>query len=137
MEGELDINLYNEIEISVRSIVKEEDISVVCFLPGSTKAKTILRFSELSSELSSSLDCDVFLDVITLSSDSMSNQVFYQCKQERVMGRNILIIGGVYTNDKLHSSIKSLVLEQGAKKVEMFFIAKMVADGDRRWQNMF
>lgn len=128
MEGELDVNLRNQIELSVRNIVKEEDISVVCFIPGSTRAKTILRFGELSSELSFSLECDVFLDAITLQADAdpITHEPIYHCKSERVKGKNVLIIGGVYTHEQHHASVSRLVLGYGAKKVEELYIAKIV-----------
>lgn len=128
MEGELDVNLRNQIESSVRNIVKEEDISVVCFIPGSTRAKTILRFGELSSELSFGLECDVYLDAITLKADAdpITHEVFYHCKPERVKGKNVLIIGGVCTHEQHYASIARLVLEQGAEKVEGLYVAKTV-----------
>ena len=128
VEGELHIELRDKIESYVRKIVKEEEVSLVCFIPASTRSKTILRFGELSSHLAMALDCDVYLDVITLKADAdpITHEVFFQCNPVRARGKNVLVIGGIYASKKADESISGLLPDSGASKVEELYVAKVV-----------
>ncbi len=128
MMGEPSQALISKVIENVRAIAEKESFTLVCFAPGTTGAKTILRFSELASRLSDILDCGVYLDAVTLQfdSDPITHARYYQCNKERVKGQNILLIGGVYTTGEALQEVGDLVMKSGANSVRALFIAKTV-----------
>lgn len=128
MTGNVSSELLTRIENKARELVNSLPIDMVCFAPGTTGAKTILRFGEMSERLSAALLCPVFLDGVTLKfdSDPITHKRFYQCNKERVNGKNILLIGGVYTTGQALQEVGDLLELNGAKSVYGLFIAKTV-----------
>ncbi|MBQ9309385.1 MAG: hypothetical protein IJ222_00795 [Bacteroidales bacterium] len=126
MTGEISGELITRIASKASSLVEEKSIDVVCFAPGTTGAKTILRFGELADSLSDSLSCNVFLDGITLKfdSDPITHTRFYQCNAERIKNKNVLLIGGVYTTGQSLQEVGDLLMKNAAKEVFGLFIAK-------------
>ena len=128
MSGEADPELLDRVIFRVKEIVKTEDIDVVCFAPGTTGAKTILRFSDLAEKLDRELDCDVFMDAVTLKfdADPITHKRYYQCNNDRVKGKIVLVIGGVSTTGESMMEINSLLEKNLTKAVYGLFIAKTV-----------
>ena len=126
MTGEVSEKLLSAIESSVLEKVNKERIDVVCFAPGTTGAKTILRFGNLAERLSSVLPCDVYLDAITLVSDAdpITHERFYQCNKARVFGKKVLVVGSVYTTGKSLKTIGDILIKNKAKSVSGLFVAK-------------
>lgn len=128
MTGDISSELITRIEGKARALVGEKHIDIVCFAPGTTRAKTILRFGEMAERLSESLPCPVFLDGVTLKfdSDPITHTRFYQCNKERVNGKSVLLIGGVYTTGQALQEVGELLEHNGATNVFGLFIAKTV-----------
>ena len=126
MSGDADPELVYEIVDRVKGFVKVNQIDVICFAPGTTGAKTILRYGELAEILDKEIDCDVFLDAVTLKfdADPITHTRFYQCNKERVKGKNVLVIGGVYTTGESMREINLLLSQNQASNVYGLFIAK-------------
>lgn len=133
MTGDISSELLTQIECKARELVNEMHIDMVCFAPGTTGAKTILRFGDMAEKLSTSLPCPVFLDGVTLKfdSDPITHTRFYQCNKERVNGKNVLLIGGVYTTGQALQEVGDLLMENGALRVFGLFIAKTALDNSR------
>lgn len=128
MTGDVSSELLARIESKARELVNDMHIDMVCFAPGTTGAKTILRFGDMAERLSASLPCPVFLDGVTLKfdSDPITYTRYYQCNKDRVNGRNVLLIGGVYTTGQDLQEVGDLLELNGAKSVYGLFIAKTV-----------
>ena len=128
MTGVTSDRLRAAIEKAVAETVRNENIDLVCFAPGSTGAKTILRFGELADRLSSLLPCDVYLDAITLADDAESGKQerVYQCNRNRVSGKKVLVVGSVYSTGTSLNAIGNLLLKNKAKSVLGLFVAKDV-----------
>lgn len=128
MIGELSQELVSKVVENVRAIAAEDRITLVCFAPGTTGAKTVLRFSELASTLSEILDCGVYLEAVTLrfDSDPITHERFYQCDKGRVKGQDVLLVGGVYTTGEDLQEVGDLIMGSGAKSVRALFIARTV-----------
>lgn len=128
MTGDVSTELLMRIESKAREIVNDKHIDMVCFAPGTTGAKTILRFGDMAERLSASLPCPVFLDGVTLKfdSDPITHTRFYQCNKERVNKKNVLLIGGVYTTGQALQEVGDLLTENGAKSVFGLFVAKTI-----------
>lgn len=133
MTGDVSSELLTQVESKARELVNDLHIDMVCFAPGTTGAKTILRFGEMAERLSESLPCPVFLDGVTLQfdSDPITHKRFYQCNKERVNGKSILLIGGVYTTGQALQEVGDLLMENGALRVFGLFIAKTALDNSR------
>lgn len=128
MTGVTSDRLRAVIEKAVEETVKNENIDLVCFAPGSTGAKTILRFGELADRLSSILHCDVYLDAITLADNAApgKQERVYQCNRDRVSGKKVLVVGSVYSSGTSMNTIGNLLLKNKAKSVLGLFVAKDV-----------
>lgn len=128
MIGELSQELISKVVENVRAIAAEDRFTLVCFAPGTTGAKTVLRFSELASTLSEILDCGVYLDAVTLrfDSDPITHERYYQCDKGRVKGQDVLLVGGVYTTGEALQEVGDLIMGSGAKSVRALFIARTV-----------
>ena len=128
MTGDVSSELITQIEGKARELVNDMNIDIVCFAPGTTGAKTILRFGEMAERLSESLPCPVFLDGVTLKfdSDPITHTRFYQCNGERVNGKNVLLIGSVYTTGQALQEVGDMLVQNGAKSVYGLFVAKTV-----------
>ena len=128
MTGDVSSELLSRIESRARELVNDLSIDMVCFAPETTGAKTILRFGDLAERLSESLPGPVFLDGVTLKfdSDPITHTRFYQCNKVRVNGRNVLLIGGVYTTGQALQEVGDLLDHNGAKSIYGLFIAKTV-----------
>lgn len=128
MSGDVDPEFVYEIVSRVKGLVNANQIDVICFAPGTTGAKTILRYGELAEILDKEIDCDVFLDAVTLKfdADPITHTRFYQCNKERVKGKNVLVIGGVYTTGESFHSITNLLITNGADTVQGLFIARTI-----------
>ena len=128
MTGMISERLRAVIEKEIDETVRNENIDLVCFAPGSTGAKTILRFGELADRLSSILPCDVYLDAVTLAdnADPDKQERVYQCKRDRVSGKKVLVVGSVYSTGTAMNTIGSLLLKNKAKSVFGLFVAKEI-----------
>lgn len=129
MSGEPDPELFYEIVNRVKSIVNANQVDIICFAPGTTGAKTILRYGELAEVLDREVDCDVFLDAITLKfdADPITHERYYKCKQERVKDKNVLVLGSVYTTGKSYNSIMTLLNDNGAKETIVIYVARTIS----------
>ncbi len=128
MTGNVSSELLTEIDSKTRELVNDMHIDMVCFAPGTTGAKTILRFGDMAERLSTSLQCPVFLDGVTLKfdSDPITHTRYYQCNKKRVNGKNVLLIGGVYTTGQDLQEVGDLLIQNGAKCVYALFVAKVI-----------
>lgn len=126
MTGVIAPQLFSDLVSRAKDIVASEGVDLVCFAPGSTASKTILRFGELAEALDRELDCDVFLDAVTIKfdADPVTHQRCYQCNKKRVKGKNVLFVGGVFLTGESLKLITELLLIDGAKKVCGLFVAK-------------
>lgn len=128
MSGDADSELIKEIVLRVKDAVATNQIDVVCFAPGTTGAKTILRYGALAEVLDKEVDSDVFLDAITLKfdADPITHTRFYQCNAKRIKGKIVLLIGGVYTTGQSLQEVSDLLKKNGAQSVFGLFIAKTI-----------
>ena len=127
MQGELNPQLKSEIIKKVHDIALQDDIDVVCFEPGLTSSETLLRYEELSSQLVPVVDCDVFMDTLTLEADAdpITQEFTFKCNETRVKDKNILLIGGVYDSGLNYIKIVDILINNKAKKVVGLYIAKV------------
>ncbi|MBO6248844.1 MAG: hypothetical protein J6N54_08555, partial [Bacteroidales bacterium] len=70
MFGEPSDELIKQLVSRVKTEVEEKAIDLVCFVPGTTGAITILRFDKISEVLAEELDCNVYIDAVSLQFDS-------------------------------------------------------------------
>lgn len=122
--GDVSNILIEDIVTKVKEILINNEIDYVCFSPGTTGTKTILRFSKIADVLSDELNCGVFLDTIQVESDPIKNIRYYKCKKARVKGKRVLLIGGVYDTGETFDIVTDLLLSNGAKSVNGLFVAK-------------
>ena len=126
MSGDADPELIKVIVHRVKDAVATNQIDVVCFAPAPSGAETILRFGELAEVLSRDVNCDVFLDAVTLqfNADPITLVRYYKCNEERVKRKRVLVVGDVSTTGQSLRRIDELLNKKGAKEVYALFLAK-------------
>lgn len=127
MEGEISTELLQRIAVKANDLVRENEIDVVCFIPGTSGSQTILRFGEIAEHLSSTLPCAVYLDGITLRCDADPITLIrcFQCSERRVSGKRVLLIGDIYATGTFLQETGDLLVQNGAKSVYGFYVAKV------------
>jgi hypoxanthine-guanine phosphoribosyltransferase len=128
MFGEPSEELIRQIVSRVKTIVSDEAIDLVCFAPGTTGAKTVLRFDKISEVLDDELDCEVYIDAVSLQfdSDPITHVRYYKCAREKVKGKRVLLVGSVYSTGESLAEVGDLLMESGARGVCGLFVAKTV-----------
>ena len=130
MFGDPSEELIRQIVSRAKTTVSDEAIDLVCFAPGTTGAKTLLRFDKISEVLAEELDCDVYIDAVSLQfdSDPITHIRHYKCVKEIVKGKKMLVIGSVYTTGEALTEVGDLLMESGASDVIGLFVAKTVLE---------
>jgi len=130
MMGEPSEELITKVLSKVLELSGSEKVTLVCFAPGTTGSKTVLRFSELASRLSDVLDCGVYLDAVTLrfDSDPITHTRYYQCNKDRIKGQDVLLLGSVYTTGQSLQEVGDLIMQTGARSLRALFVAKTVCE---------
>ena len=128
MFGDPSEELIRQIVSRVKTAVSDEAIDLVCFAPATTGAKTVLRFDKISGVLAEELDCDVFIDVVSLQfdSDPITHVRYYKCAKEKVKGKRVLVVGSVYSTGEALTEVGDLLAKNGAKSVYGLFVAKTI-----------
>lgn len=128
MFGDPSEELIRQIVSRVKTIVSGEAIDLVCFAPGTTGAKTVLRFDKISGVLAEELDCDVYIDAVSLQfdSDPITHVRYYKCAKEKVKGKRVLVVGSVYSTGEALTEVGDLLVKNGAKSVYGLFAAKTI-----------
>lgn len=128
MFGEPSEELIKQIVSRVKTTVTEETVDLVCFAPGSTGAKTLLRFDKISEVLAEELDCEVYIDAVSLQfdSDPITHVRHYKCAKEKVKGKRVLLVGSVYSTGEALTEIGDLLVKNGVKSVYGLFVAKTI-----------
>jgi hypoxanthine-guanine phosphoribosyltransferase len=109
-------------------MVSKETIDLVCFIPETTGAKTVLRFDKISEVLREELDCDVYIDAVSLQfdSDPITHVRYYKCAKGKVKGKRVLLVGSVYSTGEALTEVGDLLVKNGAKSVYGLFAAKTI-----------
>ena len=130
MFGEPSEELIRQIVSRVKKTASDESIDLVCFAPGTTGAKTVLRFDKISGVLAEELDCEVYIDAVSLQfdSDPITHIRHYKCEEEKVKGKRVLVVGSVYTTGEALTEVGDLLIESGASDVTGLFVAKTVLE---------
>lgn len=128
MFGDPSEELIRQIVSRAKTTVSDEAIDLVCFAPGTTGAKTLLRFDKISEVLAEELDCDVYINAVSLQfdSDPITHIRHYTCAKEIVKGKKMLVIGSVYTTGEALTEVGDLLIKNGAKSVYGLFVAKTI-----------
>ena len=135
-DGSCSDELRKRILDSVSSSISGNGASFqVCFLPASTKEKTIRRYSTLANYLCANLECEVRLDAIINAYDTESGHLNRKngCPTENltfrrdiVKGKRVILIDDVITRGLTFNTAADKLMEAGAASVQGVFIAKTV-----------
>lgn len=108
---------------------------VVCFIPASTRAKTFNRFSSLALYLSREAGCNVYIDAVTNSVDSVAGHISgksndptknFEINSNYIRGKKVIIIDDVITRGKTFDDTADKLIRSGALAVQGLFVAKTI-----------
>jgi predicted amidophosphoribosyltransferase len=108
---------------------------VVCFIPASTKAKHLRRYSELSSYLNANLRCPVVLDGIDVAYDRESGHLSGKSSnpsenmsfnESCFKGKKVVLIDDVRTRGTTFQTVADKMSNLGARSVFGVFLAQTI-----------
>ena len=128
MMGEVSERLLSILLDEIKRVVGQKAIDIVCFIPGSTGSKTLLRYGNLATHMVEKLGCDVSIDAVSLQfdADPITHEMKYKCNAKRLEKKNILLVGCVYNTGKTLDIMENLLKDCRVKSVEALFVAKAV-----------
>jgi len=112
-----------------------KDDYVICFIPASTKAKTLNRFGEVADELESRTGVKATLNAITKPIDTAAGHVAGKSSDPTAgfcfdsdffRGKKVILIDDVITRGRTFNDTASKLMSHGAKSVVGLFVAKTV-----------
>ena len=112
-----------------------KDDYVICFIPASTKAKTLNRFGEVADELESRTGVKATLAAITKDNDSEAQHTGqrsddpagdFSFDPDYFRGKKVILIDDVITRGRTFSSTARRLISNGASSVVGLFVAKTV-----------
>lgn len=100
---------------------------VIGFIPGPTRAVTMLRFGRLADRLSTATGIPAFMDVIGLKCDSdpIVQEVELLPSRSRVEGKHVIMIGSIYDTGAICREVADMLDGSGASEVDMVFVARV------------
>jgi predicted amidophosphoribosyltransferase len=119
------------------------DEYVICFIPASTRAKTLNRFADVAEELESRTGVEATLEAITKPIDSASGHLTGKSSNptagflfhpEYFKGKKVILIDDVITRGTTFNDTAAKLSRYGAKSVTGLFVAKTVyMNSYRNW----
>lgn len=128
MDGALSSALKAEIVRRIEAATNgNEPTYIVAFIPSWAKERTVERYGTLAAYLSDNLKSEVYLDAITLRQDSdpILQIKEFAVNSSRFSGKNVILVGSVFTTGDMLKSAGDLLMENGALSVEGLFVAKV------------
>lgn len=120
-----------------------KDDYVICFIPASTRTKTLNRFGEVAEELESRTGVKATLNAITKPIDTLAGHLAGKSSNptagflfhpEYFRGKKVILIDDVITRGTTFNDTASKLMQNGAKSVVGLFVAKTVFRGScRMW----
>lgn len=136
-DGKCSTSVLNMLKRYVNRIVGSDstDDYVICFIPASTRAKTLKRFGRVAKELESQTGVEATLRAITKPVDSASGHVAgksnnptagFSFHSEYFVGKKVILIDDVITRGTTFNDTATKLIRYGAKTVTGLFVAKTV-----------
>lgn len=114
----------------------------VCFIPASTRFKTIQRYKALSVQIERETGCPCSINTITKQTDEESGHISgkklnpaidFDINRSDVLGMNVILIDDVITRGRTFCFTADKLINNGANRVYGLFLAKTVHPcGDAR-----
>lgn len=120
--------LREEIASRIRSLARgQEGRYILAFLPSWSRERTVQRYGSLARHLAADTHIETYLDALSLKQDGDPVLKIKEltCNQERICGRNIIVIGSIYTTGRTFRKACDILLKEGAGTVDGIFIAKV------------
>jgi predicted amidophosphoribosyltransferase len=111
------------------------DDYVICFIPASTRAKTLNRFASVAEKLKTCTGVEATLNAITKPIDSASGHVAgkssnptagFSFHPEYFRGKKVILIDDVITRGTTFNDTAAKLSHFGAKSITGLFVAKTV-----------
>ena len=135
-DGACSTTILNDMVEIINDIVNGREYEyVICFIPASTKSKTINRFATVARRLTERTGVKATLSGIYKTSDSeaghivgkSSNPTADFCFDSSVFrGKKIILIDDVITRGRTFVQTANKLMSNGAKSVEGLFVAKTI-----------
>lgn len=142
-DGECSDEIIEKLAEYIRKIIREqsgpfsysESDFVICFIPASTRTKTIRRFSTVAKRLSQKTGVRATLSAITKETDSESEHVSgkssnptkdFSFKPDEFRGKTVILIDDVITRGRTFTQTANKMMAVGADNVIGLFVARTI-----------
>lgn len=135
-DGACSSSILNDLVETINSIVNGRECEyVICFIPASTKSKTINRFARIASRLTERTGVMATLSGIYKTSDSESGHISGKSSNPTVdfcfdtsvfRGKKVILVDDVITRGRTFVQTANKLMANGAASVEGLFVAKTV-----------
>ena len=135
-DGGFDSSIYDGLADKVESIVcGRESEYVICFIPASSRSKTIRRYQSLAEYLSIVTDVPATLSAISRSCDcesehktgkSVNPTADFCFDSSKFAGKKVILIDDVITRGRTFEDTADKLIARGAASVVGLFVAKTI-----------
>ena len=136
-DGNCSPSVLNDLVECIDRIVGNESTSdyVICFIPASTRSKTMNRYSSVARQLSNRTGVEATLAAITKDLDTESGYISgksddpagaFSFDSDYFRGKKVILIDDVITRGRTFSSTARRLISNGASSVVGLFVAKTV-----------
>jgi len=135
-DGACSNSILNDMSEIINDIVNGREYEyVICFIPASTKSKTINRFATVARKLTERTGVKATLSGIYKKSDSESGYIAGKssnptadfCFDSSVFrGKKVILVDDVITRGRTFVQTANKMMDNGATSVEGLFVAKTI-----------
>lgn len=134
-DGNCSPSVLNDLVEYIDKIVRNESLSefIICFIPASTRSKTLKRYSSVARQLSNRTGVETSLAAITKDVDTEAQHLgerrdnpaeAFSFDSDYFKGKRVILIDDVITRGKTFSSTAIKLISNGATSVVGLFVAK-------------
>ena len=136
-DGNCSSAVLDDLAEYIDRIVGNESLSnfVICFIPASTRSKTLNRYSSVARKLSIRTGVEATLEAITKEVDTAAQHLgersnnpaeAFSFDSDYFRGKKVILIDDVITRGRTFYSTASRLISNGATSVVGLFVAKTV-----------
>ena len=135
-DGACNTSILNDMAEIINDIVKgREQEYVICFIPASTKSKTVNRFATVASKLTNRTGVKATLSGIYKTSDSEAGHIAGKSSNptadfcfdpSEFRGKKVILVDDVITRGRTFLQTANKLMSNGASSVEGLFVAKTI-----------
>lgn len=129
-EGACPERIINDVTAAVRKALGEDRSNcTICFVPANRQELTVSRYADMAQSIGGEFENMVYLNTIELSKnydELLEEDRAFVCNADRVRGKKVIFIDGIYNTGESYDKIVSLLHDSGSSDEYGIYIAKVI-----------